>query len=260
MNREDENLLKGYWDWLRANTSTRREDGLVEIVTPFLDRHNDCLPVYVRREGEGFVLTDLGRTVEDLELSGFPLTGAVRQELFQAALDRFGVRANGKALEVHATPANFGEQKHFLLQAMIAVNDLYNLAYKSQSSRPSAADTFQGNVGGWLDESRIPYSADVQLAGKSGFSHHFDFVVPHSGNRPERVVEAVSHPSRTSVSSLVFAWLDTKDERPTEVSAFALLNDTNGQLPEHVEDALASYGIRPIPWRKHDALLEELSG
>ena len=63
-------LLDEYWEWLRGKTTLRELDDRVEITTPYLDRHNDYLQIYAERRDGGFVLSDDGYVLEDLELSG----------------------------------------------------------------------------------------------------------------------------------------------------------------------------------------------
>ena len=46
---EIKELNSQYFDWLRDNTILREiNDDWTEITTPFLDRHNDCLQIYVK--------------------------------------------------------------------------------------------------------------------------------------------------------------------------------------------------------------------
>src|SRR5208282_6825471 len=72
----------------------------VEITTPYLDRHNDALQIYVRRENDGFVLTDDSYIVHDLESSGCKLDTEKRKDLLGMTLKGFGVKLNGEAIEV----------------------------------------------------------------------------------------------------------------------------------------------------------------
>ncbi|MEJ7608384.1 MAG: DUF1828 domain-containing protein [Bryobacteraceae bacterium] len=68
---EIEKLLNDYRTWLKDKTTLREVNGAwVEITTPYLDRHNDMLQIYARRENSGFVLTDDSYTIHDLEASG----------------------------------------------------------------------------------------------------------------------------------------------------------------------------------------------
>jgi hypothetical protein len=87
----------------------------VEITTPFLDRHNDRLQVYARRCDDGFLLTDDGYTLADLEQAGISLGN----EELRALIGAQGVQVAGKALEVRATRDTFGARLHALVQAML---------------------------------------------------------------------------------------------------------------------------------------------
>ena len=74
-----------------------------------------------------FVLTDDGYILDDLEQSGCKIDSPKRQALFKTTLNGFGIQMNEKALEVHASADNFPLRKHNLVQAMLAVNDLFYL-------------------------------------------------------------------------------------------------------------------------------------
>ncbi len=74
---------------------------------PFLDRHNDALQIYARRENGGFLLTDDSYTVHDLQASGCALNTDKRRDLSEDDAERFRREAEQKALEVHASPDTF---------------------------------------------------------------------------------------------------------------------------------------------------------
>src|SRR6266481_4343495 len=129
MVQEIEKLLNDYRVWLRDKTTLREVNGeWVEITTPYIDRHNDALQIYARAENGGYVLTDDRYTIHDLEASGCNLHTDKRQELLKMTLNGFGVKLQDEALKVHATAENFPLRKHSLIQAMLAVNDLFYLA------------------------------------------------------------------------------------------------------------------------------------
>src|ERR1019366_8020336 len=126
---EIEKLLNDYRAWLKDKTTLRQVNATwVEITTPYLDRHNDALQIYARRENGGFILTDDSYIMHDLEASGCQLDTEKRKDLLRMILHGFGVKLNHDAIEVHATPENFPLRKHNLIQAMLAVNDLFYLA------------------------------------------------------------------------------------------------------------------------------------
>ena len=103
----------------------------VEITTPYLDRHNDYLQIYVKKTNGGFLLTDDGYIIDDLKQSGCKLDSYKRQELLQMTLNGFGVKKDGNELQVHTSAESFASCKHNLLQAMLAVNDMFYLAIET---------------------------------------------------------------------------------------------------------------------------------
>lgn len=250
---EIETLLDAYWGWLRDKTTVREIGDWTEITTPFLDRHNDYLQIYARRENGAYVLTDDGYTVVDLEQSGCTLDTPKRQGLLRATLNGFGVQSNGKAIEVHATPQNFALKKHTLVQAMLAVNDLFYLA------SPVVESFFYEDVAAWLDTEMVRYTPQVKFTGVSGFDHLFDFVIPKSAAQPERVVRTINRPDRQAAQTVAFAWIDTKDIRTSDSRAYAILNDEGKRVPEAVLEALTSYGVQPVPWSRRAEASDELA-
>ena len=129
MVKDIQKLLDDYTRWLRDKTVLRDVGrDWVQVTTPHLDRHNDCLQFYVRREDNGYLLTDDGYIISDLINSGCPLDSPKRQELLKMTLAGFGVQMDDEQLLIKATPENFPLKKHNLIQAMLAVNDLFYLA------------------------------------------------------------------------------------------------------------------------------------
>ncbi len=250
---EIQSLLDQYWIWLRDRTSLRQIDDWTEITTPYLDRHNDCLQIYAKRDNGGFVLTDDGYVLEDLEQSGCKIDSAKRQALFRTTLNGFGVKVNEKALEVRASPDNFALRKHNLVQAMLAVNDLFYLASST------IASLFHEDVVAWLDLSDIRYTPSVKFTGKSGYDHRFDFVIPKSRVQPERVLRAINRPSRDTAQAMAFSWVDIREVRSLESRAYAILNDSDQPISASVLDAMRSYDVHPVPWSGRDEAREELA-
>lgn len=253
MIQDIQRLLDAYYAWLRDRTVLRQLDSWVEITTPYLDRHNDYIQIYARRENSSFVLTDDGYTIDDLEQSGCKLESQKRQDLLRMTLNGFGVHLEGKALQVHASPDNFALRKHNLVQAMLAVNDMFYLAV------PMVASLFYEDVVAWLDVHDIRYTPKVKFTGKTGYDHLFDFVIPKSRRQPERIVQAINRPSRDTAQAVVLSWIDTKEVRPPDSRAYALLNDAEQPVSSAVIDALRSYDVRPVPWSQRDDVREELA-
>ena len=253
--QEIETLLNDYRAWLKSKTSLREVNGSwVEITTPYLDRHNDSLQIYARSQNGGYVLSDDSYIVRDLEASGCNLNSEKRKELLKMTLNGFGVHLNAEALEVQTSAENFPARKHNLIQAMLAVNDLFYTA------RPFVQSLFFEDVVMWLDESEVRYTAQPNFIGTSGFSHRFDFVIPKSPRKqPERIVQAISRPTRDSAEAFIYAWSDTRDVRPPESKAYAILNDGEQPVSAGVLDAFRNYKIEPIVFSQRSGAVAELA-
>ncbi len=246
-------LVEQYHAWLRDRTALKQVRQWTEITTPFLDRHNDCIQIYARREDGGFLLTDDAYTLNDLEISGCSLDTPKRKEMLRTTLNGFGVRLMSGALQLHATGDNFALRKHNLIQAILAVNDLFYLA------SPTVKSLFFEDVTAWLDLIGVRYLPHVKIPGLSGFDHVFDFAIPKSSEQPERLLKAVNSPNRDSAQSFAFAWLDTQPARPPNAMAYAIINDNERVVPPTVTDAFSAYGISSILWSQRDRAREGLA-
>ena len=254
MIEEIEKLLNDYVYWLKDKTILKQiGTDWVEITTPHLDRHNDCLQIYARKDGNGFLLTDDGYIINDLINSGCPLDTPKRQELLKTTLAGFGVQIDQDQLLVHTTPENFSLKKHNIIQAMLSVNDLFYL------SSPYVASLFVEDVTDWMDLSEIRYTPNVKFTGKSGYDHMFDFVIPKSRKQPERIVQAIANPKKDSAEALVFKWLDTRETRSSNSQLFAFLNDSNATVSQSVIDALKNYDLQSILWSQRNKAKEVLA-
>jgi hypothetical protein len=246
-------LVNSYVSWLRDKTALRALNDWVEITTPHLDRHNDYLQIYVGKEGDHYLLTDDGYVIEDLIQSGCNLDSSKRQQLLSMTLNGFGIQREENRLIANATETNFSARKHDLLQAMIAVNDLFYLA------APMVASLFYEDVLAWLDDAKIRYTPSARI-GKSGFEHTIDFVIPKSQRYPERFLEAVNRPAKQNATSAVFKLNDIREIRPVETQMYVILND-KGEVPvsEDVLSAFKRYELNPILWSQRQEYADQLA-
>lgn len=250
---EIKSLMEQYVEWLKSKTTLKQVDDWVEITTPYLDRHNDYLQIYAQKQNGSYILTDDGYIINDLHQSGCKLDTHKRASLLQMTLSGFGVKRVGNALVVETSRENFGSRKHNLLQAMLAVNDLFYLA------TPMVAILFYEDVVTWLEDNEIRYVERAKFTGKSGYDHLFDFVIPKSKKQPERILQAINRPNKDEAQAVAFKWLDTKDVRAPDSKAYALLNDSEREVQPQVLEALRSYEVTPISWSKRDTVVAELT-
>jgi hypothetical protein len=169
-------------------------------------------------------------------------------------LNGFGVQlGEGAELEVKATQETFALRKHCLLQAILAVNDLFYIA------RSNVESFFFEDVALWLDSSDIRYTPKVSFIGHSRYTHQFDFAIPKSRSQPERILRVINNPNKDNAQNTAFSWVDTKESRPPGSVAYAVLNDREHPISDAVSEALTSYEINPLPWSKRDEYRERLA-
>lgn len=253
MIEEIEELIDRYQNWLKDRTALKVVEDAIEITTPFLNRHNDYIQIYVQKVQDDIILTDDGETLEDLEMSGININVPNRRELLKMAANGFGVTVNKNIISVKTSLDKFPLAKHNLVQTILTVNDLFFTA------RTSVANIFFDDVRSWLDEREVRYILDAAFIGKSGYSHKFHFVIPRSKFASERFVQTINHPSKHAAESIAFAWMDTKDRRDEDSAAFAVLNDYERSVPLGMEDALNNYGIVPVKWSTRREAIDRLA-
>ena len=142
---------------------------------------------------------------------------------------------------------------HSLVQAMLAVNDMYVMA------QPRVASFFWEDVQAYFDRNDVRYSPRVKIPGVSGFDHAIDFVIPKSRQRPERLVQAINAPSKNTIASYLFALTDTRQAREPASEAYAFLNDAERTVGGDVVEALGAYKVIPVPWSQREQHIANLA-
>lgn len=124
------NFTELYLKWLKENfksTVMKTELGeFIQISTPFLDRHNDHLQIYVKKQEGEYFLTDAGYIISDLDMCGCDvMSSPKRKTVLSTILNGFGVQIDGEQICTKATDIDFPQKKHALIQAMLSVNDMF---------------------------------------------------------------------------------------------------------------------------------------
>lgn len=237
---------------VKRQNSLENNNKWVEITSPYLDRNNDYIQIYLKKDGEGYLLTDGGGVLTGLKQEGCSIDTPKRQKLLQLTLNGYGIIEKNGILQVKATPDNFALRKHFLLQAILAVNDMFYLA------EPYVASLFFEDVRDWLNASDIRYSEHVSFIGRSGYARKFEFLITKSSKAPERIVKTLNNPVRNSADSIIVDWVDTKETRPENSKAYAFINDRERNVSSNLIDALNNYNIKPVLWQNKHEVQHEL--
>ncbi len=244
---ECKQLVNGYIAWLKESLRIEQIDAGCVVATPFLDRHNDEIEIYVEKRDDQLWLTDDGYTLTDLRHSSVALDTDKRRAHLRSILQGFGVRNEGDELCVATTPEDFPQRKHNLIQAILAVNDMFVMGEES------VLQLFKEDVEKFLRSKDVPLIRDVKLSGYSGFDHKFDMAVPPRGNKPEGVVQAINRLTKERAASLAFMVSDVERERGKgRLAAYAFINDAENDVNSENLSALTAYGIKPILWSNRE--------
>ena len=246
-------LVDAYVEWLRRGLSAESVGNACELTTPFLDRHNDHLQIYAVRRNGSIMLSDDGYILSDLRASGLELTTPKRKIVLDTALRGFGVQLDGNRLQIEASPRNLGQRVHALIQAMLALNDMFVMA------QPRVATFFWEDVRAFLDEHKVRYSPRVKLSGRTGYDHAIDFLIPRSPEAPERLVQAINAPNKNTIGSYLFVLADTREARGQEAEGYAFLNDRDREVGGDVIEALDAYKVTPALWSRREDYVQRLA-
>lgn len=253
---ECQDIINDYIRWIKDNTIVKslEQNKICSISTPFLDRHNDHIEIYLIKSDQNFTLTDNAYTIADLKMSGFEFNTPKREHILRTALNGFGVKINEKnELFIDASISNIGQKKHYLIQAILTVNDMFNL------SQESIYSLFKEDVEIYFKQNDIFYSKDIKLSGKSGFDHNIDFLIPSFKQKPEKLIKTINTIKKEGIMTAIMAFNDIHQMRETETLNIVIYNDLEKKVSNDTLGALDSYNIKHIPWSKRQEFIYDFS-
>ena len=241
-------FVENYYSWMSSNLHKVNTNGVIELITPMLDRNNDAIPVLISNDGNGkYFLTDNRQIVSDLEFSGFKLDTDARFNKYEQIVNGFGLK-HSDDLEIYVTAdeSNLYDRFNMLLQGLSSVDDLFCL------NRDSVRNMFKEDVESWFLDNDIRFVEGADLQGKSGLSHKFDYAIGRSKSSPERLIRTVNNPSISKVESVFFGWNDVSQARGMDLGYVFLntLNTSNQDVSKEVIDACMYYNMKPVLWGK----------
>lgn len=237
-------FIGAYARFVERNMVPTQQGDAVCISTPMLNRNNDCMNVYLGDDPlGGYVITDLGETIDDLELSGFTVTSQ-RETKLESLLAGYAVGRRDGELFVKADAGDLPMKLNMLLQAMASVDDMFLL------SQDSVRNLFAEDVGAWMLENDISFVPGPSFSGRSGLSYKFDYAIGQNRNHPMRLIKTVNNPGKQGIQNALFGWEDVKASR-TDCEGFVFLNSRNtrgGVVSSEAVRACRNYGLTPVIW------------
>lgn len=242
-------LISDYANWLKQSMKSYSVDDHTLIIdSPFLDRHNDFIQIFVQQISEDKLeLSDDGYTLSDLSASGFEINSPQRKRYFDSILNGYGVSFDEKTgiVFTEASMRTFASKKHALVQAVLSMNDMFML------NRSSVRGLFAEDVADYLDSIDVRFSRNLSVTGKSGLAHRYEIIIPPSKKDVERFIKPLNQLSKSQTESILFAWDETRKVRD-DAKLIVMINDAEGSAPQKNIEALKEYDIVPIPYSDRD--------
>lgn len=243
-------MINDYAEWLKNEIKVARTGEYYELTTPYLDRFNDYLQIYVKQEDDGSIkLTDYGYIIENLMTSGIPMReGSKRRLMMEQIIKTFSLSLDGDKIVTTADARNFPQKKHMMVQAMLAIDDMFEV------SGENVKNFFIEDIETFFNAHEIYYSKDFSLIGKTGSLYKYEFHFQKTKTQPERFCKAINKVNESKRNLTIFNWIDTKEKRGDEGKLFVLMNDEN-EVSESDIDAFKTYDILPIKFSQRDKYL-----
>lgn len=250
-NTRIDDMVKGYYKWLYDNTIIKR-DGLTEwysIDTPFIGLANDRIEVFVKKDGDKFILSDDGETLWGLKMKGIDIShSASRRNILKGIELNFAVRIENGEIVTEATKENFFSRKHAILQAIQQVSDLRMTAKKDIVSM------FSEDLKQYLDANDVVYTPQFTLIGKSGLNFYYDFQI--AGKMDETVIRTFNQLKQGNVTDILFGIEDVRSNRESmtgkSLQSIVVVNDSERPPRREYVSALNEYGCKTLFWSKKD--------
>jgi len=235
-------MIADYTAWLRSEITIAAFGEHVELTTPYLDRYNDYLQIYVKQNQDGtLVLTDDGYIIGGLIASGMSLKGPNRQRMLNRIATNYSVTINGEEITTTANASNFPQKKHMMVQGMLAIDDLFVV------SPESVKDLFLEDIETYFISNDIFYSRDFSLLGKTGTIYTYDYHLQRTKEKPERFCKGFNKLNMSRRDITLFNWIDTQEKRGNTGDLIVIYNDENS-VADDVLTGFNNWGVKPVPF------------
>lgn len=235
-----QDYIDQYIKWLKNGFTFQKMGEYFEITTPFLDPNNDSIQIYVKKNNNTIYFSDDCHYMNTLLSYGLKLTPKRKNQIV-SLLNQYGVQLNDKELIMKADETDYPQRKHMFIQAILRLSDMYF------TSRTKTSSLFTEDVSDYFEKNEIYCSENIQILGKTGFLHKYDFIIQRSKNKPERLCMAMNTPNRNYMNSILFSWDDTRQTRRMDSQLIVIMNDEN-KIPAGVEKGFQNYDVQTIKW------------
>jgi len=223
------------------------------ITVPFERSDRDAVTLWIRENGDGYVISDEGETYGMLYLSNINIDQPRRRKRLESVKSRFDLDKAEREIRIRTDQENLGAR---IIDAIQAVQSISYLTYTRQEYTKS---DFKEDVGEFLTESGFYYTPHYDVQGASE-THVVDFNIH---DQPKLTfLEAIHAESPSSAKSIAertgFKWTDIRRAN-ADVNLIAVLDNESGEYDSRTETILENYSDHFIPWSAKDTIDQALT-
>lgn len=237
-------MIDSYTDWLNKSISFEKIGEYYEITTPYLDRFNDYLQIYVKQVDEDHIFfTDDGYIIGNLIACGMQFKkNSTKQRILEKTIRNYGLTLQGEEITTTSAIKDFPQKKHMMVQAMLLIDNMFELRKSNVKS------LFLEDVTTFFDENEIYYTRDFSIIGKTRNVYTYDFHFQRNrANSTDRFCRVINHLNKSIRDATIFNWIDTKEAREDKGTLITIINDENKVNDKDLQ-AFENYDIITVPF------------
>ena len=237
-------MIDNYANWLKNKISIEKIGEYYELTTPFMDRFNDYLQLYVKKDkDDSITLSDDGYIIDNLISSGFSMKSEKRRFMLEKIIQNHSLKLEGNVIIGNATKTTFPQKKHQMIQAMLTIDDMF------VASTEKVKNFFVEDIITFFNANNIYYTPDFSFVGKSGSNYTYDFHLQKTANQPGRFCKALNTIDESKRNLTIFNWLDIQEKRQYGEKLIVIINDKNYIKDSHLT-AFDNYEIPTVLFSK----------
>lgn len=225
------------------------DDGECRVTVPFERADRDAITLWIREQGDEYVVTDAGETYGYLYLSNINLDQPRREKRLSSTRKRYDLDSAKYEVKLTTDRENLGFR---LLDAIQAVQSISYLAY---TRRQYTRTDFKEEVGDYLESEGYQVERNVDVQGDSE-PHRVDFHVRNGRSAYLTAIHAENVSTARSIAErTAFKWIDIQAGAPG-VTTISVLDDESGEFNEETVRILRNYSDRYVPWSARGTLVD----
>ncbi|NLR33181.1 DUF1828 domain-containing protein [Levilactobacillus tujiorum] len=256
-----QNIASNWINWITKETHFKTlSNNNIQISLPFTDSSGDGIIFNVEPKENGFLVTDQGYTIWNLEVNGVNVTkkDSNRWRILQSIINPYKFQINQKnEISKIVTESELSQTITDFAQIIINVSDIAFM------NRSNTSGMFFDDVHTYFSNKRSEYSflKNFYADGKTNQKYRFEYLFTPRPN-DFKLTKLYNTLSKNSMDAVIGIWSDTQQFREENYGSNAtfnlLLNGISEKEKPYVE-GLMSHDIQVIDFQDKSSVKEKLA-